>query len=81
MDFFLHSYIELSQNEGKYLIYGSHISLVQPVTLNITENNITVTLLFFKKGSDTSTNLIFDIPLCYFSSMETMQILQVMYLK
>ena len=65
-DFFLHYYVEFSKHEGKYLIYGSHISLVQPVTLNITENNIAVTLLFFKNGSDTSTNLIPDIPLCYF---------------
>ena len=66
MDLFLHYYVEFSQNEGKYLIYGSHISLVQPVILNITENNIAVTMLLFKNESDTSTNFILDIPLCYF---------------
>ena len=59
-----HKYIEFSQNNGHYMIYGSHIILVQEVVLNITKNDMLA--LFLNNRSDTSKILSPDIPLCYF---------------
>jgi len=56
-----HKYIEFSQNKGQYMIYGSYVILLETVTLNISENDVSV--LFFKNESDINSPYI---PLCYF---------------
>ena len=61
-----HNYIEYSQNQGKYMIHGSYVILLETVTLNISENDISK--LFFKNESDINSHIYHY---AFFSSMET----------
>ena len=63
-DFVLHNHIEFSYNKGCYMIFASHILIMQPVTLNISKKNIS--LLLYKNTSDMRNDIFSDVPLCYF---------------
>ena len=56
-----HNYIEFSQNKGSYMIYGFHVLLIQPVMLNINENDVSA--LFSQKVKEIRNHII---PFCYF---------------